>query len=175
MQHMSRIRYRCLPALAHRRKLASRSATVAPKKARFSASSNELCEVIKPVVTSAKWVHYAENSGGKRDPAALLAHKRFIRALWGLNPALGFNKISMKSAFEQIAEESKFPELDTPEKLEDWVRTMDLGVRTMCRHVCQSKSQSPTPKWMAHLELPADSPHFEEICEDSSRDEEAEW
>ena len=63
----------------------------------------------------------------------------------------------MKSAFEQIAEESKFPELDTPEKLEDWVRTMDLRVRTMCRHVCQSKSQSPTPKWMAHLELPADS------------------
>ena len=25
------------------------------------------------------------------------------------------------------------------------------------------------------LELPADSPHFEEVCEDSSRDEEAEW
>ena len=124
------------------------------QRPRFQGDSDALVCAIAPFVTSPGWLHYAEKLTAKRDQTVLVAQKCFIAELTKLNPTLNFTKELLTTVFRQLAKEKQFEELKTESSVDDWVSTMDLRTRTLCRHMNQARI--PKPKWLIHIDGAAD-------------------
>lgn len=113
-------------------------------------SPDEIADALRPHAQQLSFVWYAEDLNAKLDATLLVRHDRVLLSLRQLHRRLTFTKRQVTDALQILLQEK----LDagswtlSEHDQEDWVKTMDLRLRSMCRHLAQAMLKNPPARWV---------------------------
>ena len=134
----------------------SLSTIVTMSRSRYEGTLADLVEALQPAVKSDGWLQYAEDHRSKINTKEIIRHASLIQKLATLQPNLSFKKTDIVGALMKISTNSALG-LQSTEEQTEWAKTMDLRLRTMCRHVAQNKDRS-SAGWLKKVFVPQVSP-----------------
>ena len=132
---------------------------MAPKKAlpfrqRSIISSEALADVIKPFVSVPSSIRYGESMKAKLDPNMLAKNSKLLGALQHHCANMSYTKGQVTGALAIIVAERNNRtagwNLDEGQ-VADYISTVDMRIRVMCRHLQQGLCRKSPPRWLSLL------------------------
>lgn len=124
-------------------------------------SPDEIADALRPHARKLSFVWYAEDLNAKLDATLLVRHDRVLLSLRQLHRRLTFTKRRVTDALQILLQEKLDAGSWTLSEYDqkDWVKTMDLRLRSMCRHLTQAMLKNPPARW---VEGRASGPRFDQ-------------
>ena len=127
------------------------------QRCRYKGTPTDLAAILRPFVTRANWITYAEEKE-KVKADMILPQKNAVRALHANQTNLSYPKGTVRRALGILEKEKRDTDVKwclPKESRTDWITKCQTRMFWMCRHVQQAivKGKGAPPQWVKMLEL----------------------